>query len=559
MRPVAPHLKSLRLSYGNIVSLSKGDIVFVVGPNNGGKSTFLREVGQHFRNRPVSPKWIADADLEVGSLEDFQSFVYEQFVYDQDNQNSPDHKLLKSRKTGEQIYDHQISSMFSSKNFASGWSSVFTELNAQNRVSLADPVASFDVVKGSPTHPYHTFMLDDAATKRFSSVIESTFGAEFRTNKMGAQIHGLVGKAPVQAGASLAEYEAKLLESMTDLQSLGDGIRCFAGILLHLQGRAAPVTILDEPEAFLHPPQARRLGAQIVRNLSANNQAFIATHSSDIIQGALAESPSRVRILYLNHRSKDKPFLEISSALLAGIASDAVLMHSDLLDSMFYDFTILCESESDVRFYSFALNAHLRDLGRDVFWFSCGGKDAMPRVGATLGKLGVQTVYIFDVDVLLTDNVLERACASNGLDIAADIPDLKRAMSSLKVHPASDVITDVAKILEDVSSTGSSEKDIEQIVREIRRSASKMQKSWTLKSAGVQSIEKGKAYSDVKALLQKCRSHGIAVLENGEIESYVKEVESHGSRWVHNVIDNADIYSSQIKTIADEVSGALSA
>jgi hypothetical protein len=233
-------------------------------------------------------------------------------------------------------------------------------------------------------------------------------------------------------------------------------------------------------------------------------------------------------------------------------------MHSDLLDSLFYDLTIICESESDVRFYSFALREYLASSGIDVFWFSCGGKDGMPRVGATLAKIGVRTVYIFDIDVLLTDNVLQAACASHGLDITTKIPELRRALDALRVNPAAEVIADVAKLLETVPEDGD-DKAVEHAVREIRKTASRMQKSWTLKHSGISSVPKGKPYATVINLIEKCGQNGIVVLKGGEIESYIKEVESHGSRWVHEVIENADAYRHPISTLGDEVGTAISA
>ena len=42
-----------------------------------------------------------------------------------------------------------------------------------------------------------------------------------------------------------------------------------------------PVFLLDEPEAFLHPPQALQLGEIISGLVEPSQQIFIATHSAD--------------------------------------------------------------------------------------------------------------------------------------------------------------------------------------------------------------------------------------------------------------------------------------
>lgn len=76
--------------------------------------------------------------------------------------------------------------------------------------------------------------------------------------------------------------------------------------------------LIDEPETFLHPPQARVLGKNIVR-LSEGKQLFISTHNIDFIRGVLEEASSRVKIIKIdrydnnntfNLVNNDKQFLE---------------------------------------------------------------------------------------------------------------------------------------------------------------------------------------------------------------------------------------------------------
>ena len=52
----------------------------------------------------------------------------------------------------------------------------------------------------------------------------------------------------------------------TPLKRQGDGMRSFASVVLHLLATVTPsILMLDEPEAFLHPPQARLLGTSLLR------------------------------------------------------------------------------------------------------------------------------------------------------------------------------------------------------------------------------------------------------------------------------------------------------
>lgn len=51
-----------------------------------------------------------------------------------------------------------------------------------------------------------------------------------------------------------------ILSKATPLREEGDGLRSFVSVLLSLMGRRKPVFLLDEPEAFLHPPYAAQDG-----------------------------------------------------------------------------------------------------------------------------------------------------------------------------------------------------------------------------------------------------------------------------------------------------------
>ena len=70
-------------------------------------------------------------------------------------------------------------------------------------------------------------------------------------------------------------------------------MRSFASVILHLLAPITPsILLLDEPEAFLHPPQARLLGEIIAKEKSHRAQLFVATHSSDVLQGLMNVAPT---------------------------------------------------------------------------------------------------------------------------------------------------------------------------------------------------------------------------------------------------------------------------
>ena len=109
---------------------------------------------------------------------------------------------------------------------------------------------------------------------------------------------------------SFGEYRAtsdtpkklEILEKASRLSDEGDGFRSFVSVLLSVIGRNKPIFLLDEPEAFLHPPYARRMGELLMNHLSNNEQlesAFISTHSSYLLQGLLSGDCGDVQIIRL--------------------------------------------------------------------------------------------------------------------------------------------------------------------------------------------------------------------------------------------------------------------
>lgn len=55
--------------------------------------------------------------------------------------------------------------------------------------------------------------------------------------------------------------------------------------------------LIDEPESFLHPPQAKIMGEIIGQTLSEHQQVFISTHSEEIVKGLLEVCPERVKMI----------------------------------------------------------------------------------------------------------------------------------------------------------------------------------------------------------------------------------------------------------------------
>lgn len=77
-------------------------------------------------------------------------------------------------------------------------------------------------------------------------------------------IHILLSKLPKTEIAG--STEKTLTDSLEEIAitEFGDGVKCFVGLCLSILACPFRIVLIDEPEAFLHPPTAYSLG----RNLS---------------------------------------------------------------------------------------------------------------------------------------------------------------------------------------------------------------------------------------------------------------------------------------------------
>jgi len=133
------------------------------------------------------------------------------------------------------------------------------------------------------------------------------------------------------------------LERLPTLHTQGDGMRSFVGVLLHSLVVDHSVIMIDEPEAFLHPPQARLLGQMILKETPQGRQLFLATHSGDFLRGLLDTQSNRVRVLRIQRDNGINPIKELDSNGIKKVWGDPILRYSNVLDGLFHNKVVLCD------------------------------------------------------------------------------------------------------------------------------------------------------------------------------------------------------------------------
>ena len=238
-------------------------------------------------------------------------------------------------------------------------------------------------------------------------------------------------------------------------------MRSFANVILHLLAPITPsILMLDEPEAFLHPPQAKLLGKLIAKERTAQTQLFIATHSPDVLNGLLNIAPESLHVLRIQRKGGINHIKELDKERAKAISSDPLMKYSSVMSGVFHERVIICESDADCMFYSSLLDipkVH-GDRQPDVLFVHANGKHRMATLAKALTELNVPVDIIADIDILKEDKVVKEIIETLGGNWCEIEPKLKVVRSSIedKKTPlnAGEISEAIQKVLKDVESTG---------------------------------------------------------------------------------------------------------
>ena len=282
-------ITSLTFSDATSVTVAANDVVLVVGPNNAGKSAGLRAIRDKLQNAANTSPVLQSLEIQrTGSLDLFKSWLSGWTV--QQFGSPPDNPILQA--LGHAMHQSQAHSEWQRSDHILGQLSRWFchLLSADERLQICNPPGNIALARDNPNHPIHFLLRDDKLESRLSAKFRKAFGVDLVVHRnAGNQVPLHIGERPTPASGedrvSISYIER--LEKLPTLHTQGDGMRSFAGVLLATSVGRESIMLIDEPEAFLHPPQARLLGTTLVQDRNKERQLFIATHSTDILRGVL--------------------------------------------------------------------------------------------------------------------------------------------------------------------------------------------------------------------------------------------------------------------------------
>jgi len=331
----------------------------------------------------------------------------------------------------------------------------------------------------------------------------------------------------------------KKIELLPKLHEQGDGMRGFVGVLLNAFVANYSILLVDEPEAFLHPPQARLLGKMLGQDLPTDRQLFLATHSIDFLKGILDSNNKNLKVIRIERAGNVNMINVLDKNEINTIWNDSLLRHSNILDGLFHSQVIVCESDSDCRFYSAVLDSMYdgtNEISPDILFIHCGGKHRIPTVVNSLKKLNVKVTVVADFDVLNNTNPLRDIYESKGgtwNKIENDFKIVKGSIDTQRPElETADVKREIATILDATADRVFPQGAASSINKLLKKTS-----AWSkAKEVGKAYIPNGDQTAAYNRLISELKEKKIFVIENGELECFVKSIGNHGPAWVSEVL-----------------------
>jgi hypothetical protein len=146
------------------------------------------------------------------------------------------------------------------------------------------------------------------------------------------------------------------------LHEYSDGVQVFTGLVSAVSSLPHKLMLIDEPEAFLHPTLASRLGQHLARIASERSGNLVAaTHSAEFLLGCVTRVPETtvVRLTYANGEATARALEGIE---VQALIQNPLLRSAEALRALFAEGAAICEADSDRAFYE-EINRRLRDAG----------------------------------------------------------------------------------------------------------------------------------------------------------------------------------------------------
>lgn len=548
-----PTLRSIKLVSQAEIHVA-GGVTAIVGPNNSGKTLLLNELVQCLTTGPRRDSLVvSDVDLEWrGNADGIVDWIGERFPW-RDPGTYPQGYINERSallSNGSVITESGVRQSRGRANPLGVLAPLYVHhFNAQNRLEMQMDGGAYNPFVQAPSEPIQHLFANRTLSSKLSAAMERAFGEQLTVNRYaGNQITLHVGsvEAAETAPPPTEQYMTEIA-SLPRLSAQGDGVRAFLGILLTITTGSYSLIVIDEPEAFLHPPQARLLGSVLAELHARDTQVVVATHSEDIVKGitsATGRDAVDTTIVRLTRNRQVNYVAQVPTEEIRTLYQDPLLRYSSVLGGLFYAAVLVCESESDCTYYRAVLD-HLVESAEggdgspyvDVQLTHCGGKARVAKAVRALRSARVPVVSIVDFDILQNDNEFFNLLDAHGGERAAVEKLRNSIVSSIntknrRIRRAS-ARAEIMRILDSNKLEELTTNEVNKIKEEVSGSS-----GWKEAKRLGSGCLTGGTLQEFDSLNAQLRQLGIFIVPVGELEMFHRSTPSGDkASWLRDVLE----------------------
>lgn len=582
-----------RIRFNEGTEIEPGSLTVVVGPNNSGKSRFLKDVKDFCTSQYLAPVVLSEVEHSVPVKAQDLTDAYGIKLELISNQSALGFSTLNADMTGihnvsllqpDSISDRgawfqsTVENMIGNwegetnkRQFANYFGSYFVNrLTTESRLTITSRGSQQTGHVDSPL--VRAFYEDGSEVERnVDEIIHKAFpplhvkldytDRAYLAIRVSDKSFADVPADPRDAREPLSR--ARLLDEE------GDGVRSFCATVLSLLVNSRPVLLLDAPEAFLHPPQALHLGETIANLSSENRQIIIATHSVDLLRGILNETTD-VDVIRLSREAETTVVKRLTVDKVQAIATNPLLSSTRVLDGLFYKGVVVVEADADSAFYQRVARS-LRS-GDEIHYVHAHNKQTLHKVVRPYREMGVPTVAVADFDLLRNeDDFANLMSATTDVDLTEILRKRQILQDYIESQPRSSKLEDLQRGLNNLIGdldSGTGEKTESEALADIRRRLKKMREEsgewyeYKLSGEEVLDEEHRVVFQEINEF---CKEHGLFVVHVGELESWLRdyglEPSSNKNTWIVKALQKiaeVDLTGSTIEKFVTEIHEYLS-
>ncbi len=517
-------------------------LTVIVGPNSSGKSQLLRDIKEKISGEPRDLVVATNLEIEIPDLPTFlkclkkEGYIHSTWDDNDEEQYVPMTTSFGTGQGAQHVGSRQLdqwknkSATATSKNRKNeyfGWFSKFlvTALFLENRLTSLASVGTIDFETQPPVNDLQALHLDDDARQELTKESQRAFSKAIwsdtsRGNKLCLRI-GEDGQVP-KAESLLSVHEMKKYRT---IESEGDGMKSYIATAISLLLGRRPVSVIDEPEMCLHPPQSYSLGQFIGKNATSDQTAtFVATHSSQILRGVI-QTASSLQIIRLTKNSNGFSARHVNSEALAEAMKKPTVRAETVLDGIFAQAVTIVEGDGDRIVYQAAWERVGADRNFDIYFTTVGGTGGIADTCKMYKILGIPVAIIADLDVI-TDTLKMEQMLTNICDKDTIVSELMNEVESVakEVRKLPPMISEV-QALGELNTLASGEyswakRDDISLRNSLSTLRSSLDGMSALKSGGISKLPRELA-KRLGEIVKKLRIMGIFIVDVGELEEWL--------------------------------------